>query len=488
MNKLLSLLALVFCFQFGNSQSPQIFLSPQQVVAGGSTYGSVKPRIVLTRNNIPLVMWSRANGIIYSSRWNGSGFSAPVQVTPTGVLCYTNSNEGPHIAARGDTVFVSFFSLPMTSSKIYLVKSIDGGLTWQDTVRADHQPPATPGYTPAVAIDPLGNPYVVFEKATQTMQNPSQMCNRSTDGGQTFSMEVSANAPAPGIPCECCPPMILQKNNSVYVMYRNNINNLRNIHLTHSGDSGQSFTQNIQIDSTNWVLNGCPSAGPEAIWNGDSIFSVWMSQVGGNGRIILGRMHGGTLQSNRHRIIDYQNQMSIVQRHPSIAGSGDTLAVCWDDNRANSNISCFVSFSTSGVSGLGQSVVWLSDSVFSATGNQQVPSVAFGNGIFHFVFQSAFTNEVIYRKGTFTGLSVSETHQNLQVTIFPNPGSDFVFVQTSKPGFSYRMLDVKGQEIKSEVRVSGDQTELDIQDLPKGIYFFECNFGGERVVRKMVKL
>lgn len=398
---------LVLCTEckFSPAQSSVFYLQPEDTVSIGSTYGSVRPRIALTSGNIPLVMWGRSSGQIYVSRWNGSGFSPAQQVNPAGVSVYTSSVEGPNMESRGDTVFISYFTNPTNASRIYVQASYDGGITWQDTVRVDAQSSLHP-YTPDIAIRPGGHPLIAFEVSTSTMTNPSQLVCVSSDGGQNFTPEVSASANGPGQPCECCPPKVMEKNGNVYVFYRNNVGNVRDIHVGISTDLGASFPTVLRIDSSGWVLPGCPSQGTDMMHSGDSLLGVWMSEINNESRIILGGIHSSDLGIMNSRILDMQMTGVLTQRNPTIAGRGDTIAACWEDNRWNSNFNCFVSFSMGGTAGLGNTVLPLSDSLNSVTGNQVTPDVAFGNSCFYFVFQNAFSNAVIFRKACLSGVGM----------------------------------------------------------------------------------
>ena len=73
------------------------------------------------------------------------------------------------------------------------------------------------------------------------MQNTRQLVCRSNDGGQTYSTEMDAHLGINGTPCGCCPPALLIRDSMTYVLYRNNDNNMRNIVMTISSDSGITF-------------------------------------------------------------------------------------------------------------------------------------------------------------------------------------------------------------------------------------------------------
>ena len=48
----------------------------------------------------------------------------------------------------------------------------------------------------------------------------------------------------------------------MYIAFRNNDNNLRDIWLTRSTDGGDSFSSAFDVDETDWIVSACPSNGP----------------------------------------------------------------------------------------------------------------------------------------------------------------------------------------------------------------------------------
>src|SRR5687768_12621856 len=75
--------------------------------------GSTRPRIVLVNDSVPLVTWTRigsGNGVVFTSRWNGTSFDPAVQASPSGLNVYCSPDEGGNIAAKGDTVYIVFFT------------------------------------------------------------------------------------------------------------------------------------------------------------------------------------------------------------------------------------------------------------------------------------------------------------------------------------------------------------------------------------------
>ena len=60
------------------------------------------------------------------------------------------------------------------------------------------------------------------------------------------------------------------------LFFRNNDNNLRDIWVSRSSNSGLDFTEATDVDDTDWVINACPISGPQmAQLAGDSLITAW---------------------------------------------------------------------------------------------------------------------------------------------------------------------------------------------------------------------
>ena len=100
------------------------------IISSGSSEGYDRPRVVITANNNPFIIWSKITNpkAIKAKKWNGSDFGSILDLVsadlmPTGFI-------GPEIASKGDTVYLIFESLLHANHIIYMKKSFDGGLTF----------------------------------------------------------------------------------------------------------------------------------------------------------------------------------------------------------------------------------------------------------------------------------------------------------------------------------------------------------------------
>ncbi|MCK6640816.1 MAG: T9SS type A sorting domain-containing protein [Bacteroidia bacterium] len=449
------------------AQQVQPFLQNPHIVNAPGT-GSARPRIALVNDSVPLITWTY-NGagtpVVYVARWNGNGFNAPVPLSPSGLQVYGSLDEGGDIAAKGDTAFVTFFT---GDSRSFIVRSVDGGVTWSDTVRIDHDV-FEHAYTPDVAITSGGNPVVAFEGADSIMVNTGQLFCRSYDGGLTFTTEVTAHDSVNGIPCECCPPALLVQDSMVYILYRNNLNNIRNIVMTVSSDSGQTFPIVAETDQTNWLLMSCPVAGAEAFILGDSIVSVWKS---GNS-VYYGtanRFDGGEGSFNR---IDPSVSATVIQRSPAVCGSGDTLFYVWSDRRTN-NYDVYVAGSFNGVFQPSQAFIF-NDTIGAAEGGtQRSPHAIYADGVLHLVYQNQSTDEVIYRRATvFSPVGIVETPAQVRPGVYPSPAGEAITISGSFAGtVDVQIYSATGALTAIFNNVNSGQ-QLNCANFESGMYFVQ---------------
>lgn len=79
-------------------------------------------------------------------------------------------------------------------------------------------------------------------------------------------------------------------------------------------------------------------------------------------------------------------------------------------------------------------------------------------------------------------LSVAEQAENICLSVYPNPSTDYLYLTTSDeiPGLSYQLFDMNGRLLKSE-KIVANQTNIDMQDLVSATYFVKVNQGNETV-------
>ncbi|MGY8987678.1 MAG: sialidase family protein [Flavobacteriales bacterium] len=389
----------------------QINFSAETIISN-DTMGYGRPRMAITANDIPVVIWFKegSNQSIKISRGTGGGtFLTPTDVVspdldPTGFI-------GPEIAAKGDTIYITFICGAYSNDAIMIKKSFDGGLTFSDTVRVSPNDNSFKYSMPNVAVKDDGNPIVTYMQSSSTWTDWEQMVNISTDYGTTFLSGVDASAISPGEPCDCCKSTIVTQGNDIYLLFRNDVSNVRNTYISKSTDGGLTFTSYQDLDDLNWSIPSCPTSSPNGVINGDSILVASRSGATGIHQVYYTNVNSYNLQNDYYRTIDEIGPG--LQDKVEVAGEGNTLGIVWQDSRSGNN-ACYLSYTTDGASNIGGSIE-MSDS--NAVGHKMLPDIEYSNGKFHFVYTYNSGHSIIYKTLDLSGFNAINTPNNTDKTL-----------------------------------------------------------------------
>lgn len=455
------------------------------IVVDSATRPITSPRIALLPDGTPLVTWG-INGDfvnftsqIWCSRFENGAFTTPINVVQEPDVPQLYGFGGYDVALSDSQVFIVFEQL---QQGIFLAVSNDGGFTFG--LPSSVQGSVDDGYAilAAVTVDGTGNPVVsyILHKNNDT----DYLVRRSTDGGLSFNDDpVIANAPAPGgAVCECCTSDLLASGDSIWLLFRNNNQDLRDIWVSRSTDLAATFDIATDVDATDWQLNFCPVAGPRMARSGDSLITVWMSGASGTPRVYLSTIHAGTMQRGQQLDFLTSSGPQISQSQADVVAVGDTIGIVFVENGNE----ILFDFSTKGATGLNN----LGNRFAEPDHTLQLPSMAFRNGFFHLVYADATSGHVVYRQGILTGSSLTNEPTEsaaLDISVFPNPaegGSFWVKSETDELQ-EITLFDVFGKKIfgqkpgKFEVAVPTDH-------LTKGVYFLKIKTLQGEISREII--
>lgn len=431
-----------------------------------SHYSNLRPRIVTDRSGNPIVIWGKQSSQeVNCSRWNGSAFTMPVVLNPMSTPIFTDSWAGPEMASFGDTLYVVFKETPEDTNRIYAVSSYDGGLTFTSPVAVDTVNSVS--RFPTVTTNDNGHPIVGYMKFEPGFMNPQYVVSTSTNLGNSYGFERLAGGFSGGEACDCCPGAVVAKGSDVAMLYRDNLNDIRNIWAGISHDAGASFSTGVQIDESDWLINTCPSTGPDAIIVGDTVYTVFMSRGTGARLIYLSKLALGSGESDKGSFLTGSFAGLTLQNYPRIAHQGAASAITWKQ-RVGTSDEIALAFTKN----ISQGFTTVYDTI--AQGGILVNSdVALSPGVIHAVWQDETSGTVMYRKGTYTqdsvatGLPIEQTAHTLG--LFPNPASSTVLLHTKEAG-NVEVHDAHGKLVLSSM-VSGEQdTYLNVQNLANGVY------------------
>ncbi len=436
------------------------------------------PRVTLLPDGSPLVTWGQSSNPaqIWCSRFENGAFSTPVGVVKSPAVPSLFGFGGYDVAVSGSRVFVVF---EQSQQGILLATSVDGGLSFGSP--SSVQGPVSGGFSTlsSVTVDGKGNPVVSY---ILDKNGASYQVRRSTNGGFTFGSAATANAPAPGgAVCECCTSDLVASGDSVWMVFRNNNSNIRDIWVSRSTDLAASFTAATDVDATNWQLGTCPIAGPRMARAGDSLLTVWMSAASGTSRVYLSTLHAGTMQAGQQLGFPASSPQT-AQTLADVTALGDTVGVAFLE-KSKEIVFCH---STQGAAQLSTHC-----QRFALPNHTlQYPSLAFRNGVFHLVYADATADNVLYRQGRLTQSSPTgepPAAADWGFSVFPNPASrDGFWVKSETHEMQeVALLDVFGKKIWGQ-KNCGREAAVPTEGFPKGVYFLKIKTARGEVSRAVV--
>jgi hypothetical protein len=305
---------------------------------------------------------------------------------PTGFI-------GPEIAAKGDTLYLIFESLVHNKHVIYLKGSFEGGLTFSDTIRVSGNSNTNYFFMPNVAVMEDGNPVISYMVSDST--GYKHIVRASLDFGNTFSAEVDVSALAPGEPCDCCQSTLVTNGDNVYLLFRNDDDDVRNTYIAQSIDDGLTFTTTQDLDDINWVLSSCPTSSPVGAVLGDSIMVV--RRNGGSGVNELYKSNVNTDDLQKSYFTQVESAGSSLQDKAEIATDLNNFVSVWQENR-NGITECFYSVIGSDGKSLYNGII--SDT--ATFGHKIEPDISYGGpylGNFSVVYTASTEHEVHFFYG-----------------------------------------------------------------------------------------
>ena len=319
----------------------QLEFSNYSVISSGASEGYDRSRVVVAANNHPFIIWSKSSNpkAIRAKKWNGSSFSSFINLVdsdlmPTGFI-------GPEIASKGDTIYLVFESLLHNNHIIFLKTSYDGGLTFSDTIRVSGDSDLYKYAMPNISVREDGNPIISYMQCLPNWTDWKQIVQTSFDFGLTFSSPTDVSSLAPGHPCDCCQStMVTRGNNDVFLLFRNDDNNVRNSFIAKSNDAGITFTTTEDLDDINWILNACPTSSPVGAVIGDSIMIIRRSGFSGLNKLYKSNVNIYDLEKSY--FIELDSSGGPLQDKPEISTDNNCFVTVWEENR-NGLKECFYS-------------------------------------------------------------------------------------------------------------------------------------------------
>lgn len=430
------------------------------------------PRVALDQNNKPMVLWGDKNGKVFFARWAGKEFTEPEQINPAGKQAFTEPWAGPEMVSRGDTVYVAYKEIPEDVNHIYLKHSYDGGKHFSIETQVDDSDGLISRF-PTVAIDPYGHPLVSYTKYDEGYKNPRHVVAKSKDLGETFAGEAVVKNMSGGVISDCSPPTVVQSGNGTVILYRDNLNEYRNIWAGISHNSAVSFDKGLQIDWTNWQTKDCPTQPPHGTIVSDTLYTVYASGTGDSSLVYMSKtsLFG---QSSNSAPITGRFPGLTSQNFPRIANSGNAAVVTWLQS-IGVNMQVCMLFTNDITTGLPEKYNMVAKGVFDNA------DVTLGGGHIYVVYSDDSAHRLMCRIGHYEETEANKLlAENTTVSLQRAPSGKYFTVTLADLSYCM-MVDVSGKEYEMDMKCRKNVCKVNTEELDPGLYIVRLYCKDEKV-------
>jgi len=178
----------------------------------------------------------------------------------------------------------------------------------------------------ALAVDEKGRVYVAWQEEGA---GAPRILLATSDDGSAFE-EHEASRGFPGVPCECCRLSLVPAAGRVWLAFRENVNDVRDIFAAATADGGRSFNYPVLVSPDRWHLTSCPMVGPSIAVDqrGRPLVGWWTGRDDGTGRIALARATDDGRGFERPLI---EIPVMVATSRPALAVRDQYVVLAWED-------------------------------------------------------------------------------------------------------------------------------------------------------------
>jgi hypothetical protein len=499
-----SILTFAIVLFFAGDLAAQQYSTPVKVnndVAGSSERS---PMMRMDRQDNIYIAWVKADGNgngpinMSVSTDGGVSFSSQVHVCAD-ANCNSNFQRTAQfvIDTKGNIHLVWMGNRVNDQPDIWYVRSTDKGKTWTKPITvcdADDSSKYAQDF-PSIACDSNDNLYVSFLDSRETQRgisnNVQLYFTRSTDGGMTWSLNKKADVLPGNIggTCECCAEKIASSpDGHLYIAFRTNINDVRNIRLARSYNEGETFESALIIQNGDWNIQACPVSGPNiSLDDSEGAHIVWRDardDSNGVSHVYYAYVPYQSVSAPSNAAFDVNG--ASLANYPDVAlyNHGKYRVLLYET--ANYGMRYIL---------LNGSAPMVNNRPIPSGNTQQFGTILFTAGGTRYLSWQEAKNDAgdIYFSKETTPLSesVKDNPSFSDLGIFPNPlpaeSRSLTISYLSGLPATLRIVDVLGKEVFRSTLGSGSGSkQIGLPNLPQGNYY--CIFQGERTteVRNLV--
>ena len=267
---------LIFSFIFSDD-----YIFSENIRITESSNDQKFPEIAIDENIIHLTWVSilgNNKNIIYSKSENyGESFSAPIQINYVNNNIIAYGQSGPKISIYNTKVYITNTDNRSGITSVYLNMSNDYGETWEEEILITDTPYLN--MYQDFKIDNQGNLHLVYYNYASNHELEDVRYRFFEVGNNEFNASLVLGVVTDNMePCDCCQPDLeIDINGDIYVIYRNNEQNIRDAYIAVKRYGDASFSEYFQASNLQDFIGFCPSSGPSLDINDGKISIAYTS-------------------------------------------------------------------------------------------------------------------------------------------------------------------------------------------------------------------
>jgi hypothetical protein len=264
---------------------------------------------------------------VYSARCNGATLACQANVKV--------SNDGgtewqikPKLAAKGNNliaVWEDYRDGGPSTPHIYASFSADGGASWGANARVDGASAGNDsGTNPAVAYEPNGQPWVVWEKHAGELTAPADIYAAKWNGSAweaAIRMDKAPDGKRAGKPA-----VAINANNAAFFVWEDARNGVGNADIYAAYWNGAAWVESVVVN------NAAMQTAPAISASGTDVRAAWQDLRNGHPDVFMARWNGNAWVDSSMVNEDAYRLSNQTYTALTAAGNGDLYAT-WLDTR-----------------------------------------------------------------------------------------------------------------------------------------------------------
>ncbi|MBM3460726.1 MAG: exo-alpha-sialidase [Armatimonadetes bacterium] len=292
---------------------------------------AIAPRVAPGPNNKIYATWAQRNGsgfdvMVSCTLADGESWSKPLRVSDERGAAWAGHGEGPSLVVdRLGYVYLSWTDGRKGKSVLFSRSGADVAENMTKPVRVSDADASQ--CFQSLAVDERGTIFVSW--LDERSGTPAIYLASSKDGARFDAVEASRGFP--GVPCDCCRTSLSADGGRLWLAFRNNVNNLRDVYVAWSDDGARTFNYPTEVSPDRWKTASCPMSGPAVAVasKGQPLVFWWTaSSLMGAPQLLLARSNDGGRGFGRPLTA---MRPSATNNHPALAARGLDVVMAWED-------------------------------------------------------------------------------------------------------------------------------------------------------------